>query len=47
MTGVNTLPSAAEPGGGGGAGQQDGTHRLGGDAAAGELPARGRSGLGR
>ena len=45
--GDRATPPAAEPGGGGGAGQQDGTHRLGGDAPAGELPARGRSGLGR
>jgi len=37
-----TAPEAAEPSGGGSASQQDRAHRLGGDAPAGELPARGR-----
>ena len=45
--GDRAASAAAEPGRGGGAGEQDGAHRLGGDAAAERLPAHGRGGLGR
>src|SRR6185295_8441747 len=38
-------PATTEPGGGRGAGKQDGAHRLGGNAATGGLPARGRGSL--
>ena len=40
-------PTATELGRGGGACEQDGAHRLGGDAPTGGLPARGRGGLSR
>ncbi len=40
--GDRATPAAAEPGYRGGAGEQDGTHCLGGDAPAGGLPAHGR-----
>jgi transposase len=43
--GDRASPPAAKPGRGSGLGEQDGTHRLGGDAPAGELPAYGRSGI--
>ena len=43
--GDRASPPAAKPGRRRGPGQQDGTHRLGGDAPAGELPAYGRSGI--
>ncbi len=36
----------AKPSRGGGISEQDGAHRLGGDATAGELPAHGNGGLG-
>jgi transposase len=45
--GDRVAPAAAEPCRCGGPGEQDSAHRLGGDAPAGELPAHGRSGLGR
>jgi len=45
--GDRTAPAAAEPGRRRGAGEQDGAHGLGGDAAEGKLPAHGRGGLGR
>src|SRR6516165_2389553 len=45
--GDRAAATATEPSRGGGTGEQDGAHRLGGDAPAGELPAHGRSGLGR
>src|SRR5256885_4158228 len=43
--GDRASPPAAKPGRRSGLGEQDGTHRLGGDAPAGELPAYGRSGI--
>ena len=44
---IGLRATTAEHGRGGGTGEQDGAHRLGGDAPAGELPAHGCSGLGR
>src|SRR6185295_6486085 len=41
-----TASATAKPSRGGGVSEQDGAHRLGGDAPAGELPAHGNGGLG-
>ena len=44
--GDRAAPAPAKPCRGGGISEQDGAHRLGGDAPAGELPAHGHGGLG-